>query len=88
MYAILVNEPGAEVSSYILPTGVSTPKEAVELMSSRAEEFISEQLELGVDAAEDYIIDVSDLAVVVCDPNATGQPVRISFEASVVELAE
>jgi len=87
MYAILVNEPGADVSSYILPTGVSTPKEAVELMSSRAEEFISEQLELNVEGAEDYIIDVNDFVVLVNDPNDNDQPVRISFEASVVELA-
>lgn len=87
MYAILVNEPGAEVTTYILPIGVSTPKEAVQLMFSRAEEFISEKLELGTDGAEDYAIQAIDhFRVVVTDPLDEELSIRISFEATQVEL--
>lgn len=54
MYAILVDEPGGEPSSYILPTGARTSESAMQLMSHRAEEYVAEQLEQG--SAEDYNI--------------------------------
>lgn len=54
MYAILVDEPGGEPSSYILPTGARTSESAMELMSHRAEEYVEEQLEQG--STEDYTI--------------------------------
>lgn len=87
MYVILVNEPGAETESFVLPTGASTPKAAVRLMFSRAEEYISEQLELGAEGAEDYSIKALDpLSVAVLNTNED-QPVVISFEAtSIVEV--
>lgn len=54
MYAILVDEPGGEPSSYILPTGARTSESAMQLMSHRAEEYVDEQLEM--DPTEDYTI--------------------------------
>ena len=54
MYVILVDEPGGEPSSYILPTGASTSESAMRLMSQRAEEYVDEQLEQG--STEDYNI--------------------------------
>lgn len=54
MYAILVEEPGGEPSSYILPTGARTSESAMWLMSHRAEEWVDEQLEQG--STEDYTI--------------------------------
>lgn len=55
MYAILVNEPGADVSSYVLSTGAQTSESAMQLMTRQAEEFIDEQREVA-DQAEDYTI--------------------------------
>ncbi|MNB96530.1 hypothetical protein D3C75_437310 [compost metagenome] len=54
MYAILVDEPGGEPSSYILPTGARTSESAMQLMSHRAEEYVDEQLEQS--PTEDYTI--------------------------------
>lgn len=54
MYAILVDEPGGEPSSYILPTGARTSESAMQLMCHRAEEFVAEQLEQS--PTEDYTI--------------------------------
>lgn len=54
MYVILVDEPGGEPSSYVLPTGASTSESAMQLMSHRAEEYVAEQLEQN--PAEDYTI--------------------------------
>lgn len=83
MYAILVNEPGAETKSYVLPTGASTPKAAVQLMFSRAEEYISEQLELGTEGAEDYKIEAVDhFTVVVRDLIDGEQSIRLQLEAT------
>lgn len=83
MYAILVNEPGAETESFVLPTGAGTPKAAVQLMFSRAEEYVSEKLELGTEGAEDYTIKALDhLIVAVTNTADEDQPVLISFEAT------
>ena len=54
MYAILVREPGGDVSSYALSTGASTSETAMTLMRQRADEFIEEQHEQG--STEDYTI--------------------------------
>ncbi|MND74402.1 hypothetical protein D3C80_659930 [compost metagenome] len=61
MYAIHVEEPGGEPSSYILPTGARTSESAMQLMSHRAEEYVDEQLEM--DQAEDYTIVPGNLTV-------------------------
>lgn len=85
MYAILVKEPGAETETYVLPTGASTPKSATELMFSRAEEYISEKLELNVEGAEDYLAARKDhLIVEVFDTTKPGNAPLISFEATAI----
>lgn len=85
MYAILVKEPGGETESFILGTAASTPKAAIQLMFSRAEEYISEQLELGTEGAEDYTIETRDhFIVVVLTAADVRQPVVISFEATAI----
>ncbi|MNK84725.1 hypothetical protein D3C87_1045840 [compost metagenome] len=65
MYAILVNEPGAEIESFVLSTGASTSESAMQLMSSRAEEYVDEQLEQ--EPTEDYTVqqDSESLSVIV-----------------------
>lgn len=83
MYAILVEEPGGEPSSYILPTGARTSESAMRLMSSRAEEFIDEQMEQE-DQAEDYTITAHDdlLSVDVRDSHGN---VAIEFTATALD---
>ncbi|MNC05581.1 hypothetical protein D3C75_530690 [compost metagenome] len=74
MYAILVKEPGAETESFILSTGASTSESAMKLMSSRAEEYVDEQLEQS--PTEDYTItpNPESLEVVVCFVSKTYGP--------------
>lgn len=85
MYAILVKEPGAETDTYVLPTGASTPKAAVQLMFSRAEEYISEKLELEVEGAEDYIIEAHDqLNCVVYNSACDDHSIVLMLEATAI----
>lgn len=85
MYAILVNEPGGTTKSFILGTAASTPKAAVQLMFSRAEEWISEQLELEVEGAEDYNIEAHDqLNVIVYDSASENHSVVLLLEATAI----
>lgn len=85
MYAILVNEPGGETKSFILGTGARTPKAAIQLMFSRAEEYISEQLELENAAAEDCIIEAHDeLNVVVYDSACDDHSIVLLLEATYI----
>ena len=85
MYVILVREPGGEPESYILGTAASTPKSAVQLMFSRAEEFVAEQAEVDAEAAEDYTIEShGELGVIVYDSASEKHNVVIAFEASAI----
>lgn len=85
MYAILVNEPGGETKSFILGTAASTPKAAIQLMFTRAEEFISEQLELETEGAEDYIIEAHDqMNVIVYDSACEDHSVVLLLEATAI----
>ena len=85
MYAILVKEPGAENETYVLSTGASTPKAAVQLMFSRAEEFISEKLELEVEGAEDYTIEAHDqLNCVVYNSACEDHSIVLMLEATAI----
>ena len=84
MYAILVNEPGAETESFVLPTGASTPKAAIQLMFSRAEEYISEQLELGTEGAEDYKIEATGHFTVVVLDTQVDTVVKMTLEATAI----
>lgn len=83
MYAILVEEPGGEPSSYILATGARTSESAMRLMSHRAEEFVDEQMEQE-DQAEDYTITPHEdlLAVDVRDSRGN---VVIEFTATALD---
>lgn len=84
MFAILVTEPSSETPSYVLGTGARTLQSAIALMSSRAEEFISELLEAEADEARDYtIVQSADAIISVTTdcPVGTDDPVLISFEA-------
>ena len=83
MYAIHVKEPGGETESYVLGTAARTPKSAVQLMFTRAEEFVEEQAEVDAEAAEDYIIEAhGELSVVVYDSASENHKVVIIFEAA------
>lgn len=82
MYAIHVKEPGGETESYVLGTAARTPKSAVQLMFARAEEYVTEQIEIDAEAAEDYIIEAhGELGVVVYDSASENHRVVILFEA-------
>lgn len=85
MYAILVKEPGGETESFILGTAASTPKAAINLMFTRAEEFISEQLEVNAEVAEDYTIETRDhLLVVVFNPADNNKLIMV-LEATAID---
>lgn len=87
MYAILVKEPGVGgCKDYILPTGASTSESAMQLMSSRAEEFVDEQLEQS--PTEDYTIerDPESLQVTVFfNSRDHGAMFAASFTASAID---
>lgn len=87
MYAILVKEPGAaDVEDYVLPTGASTSESAMQLMSSRAEEYVDEQLEQS--PTEDYTIerDPEALQVVVSFNSTTYGPMTsVTFTAVAID---
>ncbi|MNC64936.1 hypothetical protein D3C75_1151740 [compost metagenome] len=53
-------------------------------MFSRAEEYISEKLELGTEEAEDYTIKALDHLIVAVLSADEDQPVVISFEATAI----
>lgn len=83
MYAILVNEPGGNPSSYVLSTGASTSVSVLRLISERAEEFIDEQMEQE-DETEDYSINMHEDLLSLDVKNTKGEVV-IEFTAFAID---
>lgn len=87
MYVILVTEPGSETEQHILPTATRTLDSAMQLMQHRAEEWISEQVEINGDEAEDYnlVLDIPGcVQVVSANPATVAEPAHIAFEAAAI----
>lgn len=86
MYAILVKEPGSEVEEFILGTAARSHEAALNLMVERADEYVGEQLELGVEAAGDYIItkEADTMTVTVFDMSGDSPVALITFVASAI----